>query len=734
MAKLLYRIGRWAAGKPKSVFIGGLAVLLITALMGLRMGAVFTGDMSIPGTKSEQAATVIGEKFHTSGAAENGTVQIIFKAPDGQTLETESMRQIVKQTLDAISKDESIASVASPYNAGTISQTKEIGYANVTYRSQAEDVTEASKEMVLSSVEQARAHGVQTEIGGSVSFESFEIGGGSEIVGLAIAFLILIFMFRSILAAGFTIVTALIGLGIGIMGIIVASNYVDMSSVSLTLAVMLGLAVGIDYGLFIISRHRQNMSEGRSVHESIAIATGTAGSAVVFAGCTVIIALVGLAVTNIPFITMMGLAAALTVFTAVLVAIFIVPAVLGMLGERIRPKSAPDMPLKKPKPTANAESNAWGRFVQKFPLPTALAGILVLAFISLPALHLQTGLPDNSLKSEETTGRRGYDLIAEGFGPGYQAQLVVVMQAKTADHAKADIASAREALGKLDNVVMATEPVMSPDGDTAIITVLPGTGPHDLKTADLVYDIRKLSDETMRQNHVELMVTGSTAVNIDITDKLNQALPVFASLVVGLALILLVMVFRSILVPLKALLGYLLTLAATLGFVVFVVQDGHMAGLFGIPEPGPVLNFLPLLVAAILFGLAMDYEVFLVSRMREKFIHSGDAKKAVLFGLKSSGSVVTAAGLIMISVFASFIFAEDTMIKSMGLALAFGILFDAFIVRMTIVPAVMTLMGRSAWYLPKWLNRILPNIDVEGESIVNKQEADGILQDRMMRS
>lgn len=720
MAAFLYKIGISAARNRKKVLFGSIAVLIIAVSIGLGMGIHLNSEITIPGTKSEEAMKVLKKEFSQGTSPEGGTIQVIFKAPEGQTLASKSTQNIIAKTLKSISKDSEIASIVSPYEAGTISYKKEIGYAVITYKSEALQVTDASKELVLKSVEQARSEGLQAELGGTVEFSELEIGGTSEIIGIISAFMILAITFTSLLAAGLPILTAIIGLVIGVMSVIIASNFIEMASFSLILAIMLGLAVGIDYGLFIISRYRQNLVEGKDVEESIAHANATAGSAVIFAGLTVIIALAGLAVTGIPFITVMGVAGAFTVLVAVLISVLVVPALLGIAGERIRPKSKAASIQNPPKD--NEHSSRWGRIVTKYPLPTALAGILLLGAISLPALHLQTGLPDKGSKSIDTTERRGYDLIAEGFGPGMNGPLAIILKAETTDNVQATFAKVGKELSELPNVAMATPPVPNATGKVAMITIIPDTEPKDEKTTDLVHLIRDKATEFKQQDQVEVMVTGSTAVNIDITEKLNEALPKFAALIVGLALILLMMVFRSILVPIKAVIGYLLTLTATLGFVVFVVQDGNLAKLFDIPVAGPVLNFLPILTAGILFGLAMDYEVFLVSRMREEYNHSGNAKNAVLSGLKNSGSVVTAAGLIMIAVFASFIFVEDTMIKSMGLALAFGILFDAFIVRLTIVPAVMTLMGRSAWYLPKWLGRILPNIDVEGESIEKVSE------------
>ncbi|MDI4647114.1 MMPL family transporter [Cohnella hashimotonis] len=722
MANILYRIGGWAARWRKSTLGGGIIILLLLAVVALRMGPVFEGDMSIPGTESEKAANALQEKFPSGDAVDGGTIQLVFKAAQGKSLESAETKKVIQTSLNSILQDQNVASVADPYSSGAISANKEIGYATITYKLPAADVTEKSVEDVERQADKMRKAGIQVEKSGTVGSGGVpEIGGISEVIGIAMAFIILLVMFRSVLTAGLPIVIAIFGLGIGVLLILIGSNFIDMSAVTLTLAVMLGLAVGIDYGLFILSRHRQNMLAGMSIRESIANATGTAGSAVVFAGMTVIIALAGLSVTRIPFLSTMGLAAALTVFIAVLTAIVIVPAMLSLLGERILPKAAAGNERnKKLKKKPATESNAWGRFITKFPLPVAVAGILLLSVISLPALHLQIGLPNNGMKSEDTTERQAYDLLSEGFGPGFNGPLVVLATADGTNNSQSAIEQATAGLSKMEGVASAAPPILNAGGDAAIISVIPKSGPLDKETGKLVSTIRGESKEMESQYGVKLMVTGSTAVDIDISKKLNNALPTFGLLVVGLAFVLLLLVFRSLLVPLKAVLGYLLTMTATLGFVVFVVQDGHFANLFGITQSGPVLNFLPLLTAGILFGLAMDYEVFLVSRMREKFIHARDAKGAILFGIKSSGSVVTAAGLIMVCVFAGFIFMDDTMIKSMGLALAFGILFDAFVVRLAILPAIMSMLGRHSWYLPKWLDRILPNIDVEGAALEEK--------------
>ncbi|RPK31447.1 hypothetical protein EDO6_02074 [Paenibacillus xylanexedens] len=694
--------------------------MILLASIGLGKGPSFTGSMTIPGTKSEQAADVLKAEFPPS--ADEGQIRLVFKAEQG-TLETPANKNLINKALKNMETDSAVKSFLSPYDGYTLSEDKKIGYADVTYKLPAAEVTEKSKEHALKVANSLNDKGIQTELAGSVALSELEVGGTSEVIGILIAFMILAFTFTSFLAAGLPILTAVIGLGIGLMTIIIGSNFVSMSSFSITLAVMLALAVGIDYALFIMSRYRQQLAEGFERHVAIAQANATAGSSVVFAGLTVIIALVGLSVVQIPFITTMGLAAAVSVFVAVIIAVVFVPAVLAAAGERISPARENKL-LRKwsgSKKKHNSE-NFWGKVVTRKPWLTTILCIVILTVCTLPFMHMQLGLPDNGLKSTETTERRGYDLLAEGFGEGFNGPLIIVAKAAKSTDAQADIAKSTAFIEKLKGVASVSPIIPSPSGNTAIINVLPKTGPHDIRTTELVKSIRNQADKIFKEDKVQVLVTGTTSVNIDISEKLSEALPKFALLIVGLAFVLLMMVFRSILVPIKAVLGFLFTLGATLGFVVWVIQDGYLGSLFGIPEPGPVLNFLPILITGILFGLAMDYEVFLVSRMREDYSHTGDARQSVKSGMTHSGPVVTAAGLIMIAVFASFIFAEDTIIKSMGLALAFGILIDAFVVRMTLVPAIMTILGRSAWYLPKWLNRILPNIDVEGESVMNSQK------------
>ena len=718
MAKYLYKLGKWAANHKKRVILATIGILIIIAVASLSLGPSFSDEMSIPGTESAKAGEVLNKEFSSSDEPAPGTVNLVMKAPKNKTLESEEVVDAINQTLNEIKKDKSVVSVATPTELGNLNENKEIGFATVTYDVPAGKVTEKSKDIILDSIEGTRDEGIQTELAGSVAFSELEIGGISEVIGVVVAFVILALTFTSFLAAGMPIITAVVGLGMGILVILIGTNFFDIPTFALSLAAMLGLAVGIDYTLFIMSRFRQELTKGHSVNEAIAIATGTAGSAVVFAGITVIVALLGLGVAKIPFLTMMGISAAVCVLFAIIVAVTFVPAILAIFGHKIGPSTKnrllAEFTSKKKK--EDSDSTKWGNFVTQKPWTVTILGVLLLVVITLPFFHMQLGLPDNGTKSDETTERRAYDLLSEAYGPGYHSSLVVLANTdKSNGDIQENISKVTGELQDLENVKSVGPPIPNKSGDVFMISITPETGPNDIETNDLVHSIRDLSDNN--NEDIELLVTGSTAVNIDISEKLNDALPLFASLIVGFAFVLLVIVFRSILVPLKAVLGFLLSLGATLGFVVFVMQDGNFINLFGFPTASPVLAFLPVIVIGILFGLAMDYEVFLVSRMREEFTHSRDAKKAILAGLRDSGGVVTAAGLIMVAVFAGFMLAPDPIIKSMGFALTFGIVFDAFVVRMAIVPAVMTLMGKAAWYLPKWLDRILPNIDVEGTSI-----------------
>jgi RND superfamily putative drug exporter len=551
------------------------------------------------------------------------------------------------------------------------------------------------------------------------------------LLGVAVAVLVLVLTFGSLLAAGMNLLTAFIGIGVGVGGLLLASNVFTLSSSAPTLALMIGLAVGIDYALFILSRHRTQLAAGMDPEESTARATGTAGSAVVFAGLTVIIALCGLSIVGIPFLAVMGIGAAGTVLVAVAVALTLLPALLGFAGARLAPKPGSraarreQADARETTGTGGSMGARWTRLVTRRPLLTVLAVLAGLIVLAVPAPQLELALPDNSSAAPDSPQRQAYDLISENFGPGLNGPLVVLAQGldpATAQQSAQQIAVALggtptstpgEFEGGLDDVAVAIPSVL-PDGTTGLVTVIPDSGPQDEATAALVADIRDQRPDLEAETGAEIAVTGQTAVAIDVSDRLSDALLPFAVVVVGLALVLLLLVFRSILVPIKAAVGFLLSVGASLGAVVAVFQWGWLAGPLGVPTTGPVISFLPVILIAVLFGLAMDYEVFLVSRMREEYVHGAEPRAAVVTGARHASRVVAAAALIMFSVFASFAAIDDVVVKAIAVGLAVGILVDAFVVRMTLVPAVLALLGRSAWWLPRWLDRILPDLDVEG--------------------
>lgn len=715
MAKMLYRLGFWSAKNRIKVIIGTMMVMLITSMVAMGMGPKLTEETTIPGLESIETMGQMYQEF-PSMIDSSKAIQLVLKAPANETLSSEKVKQLIETQLQSISKDPAVTEVSSPYDNESMNTDGTIAYATVSYNKADGDVSETSKEYVIHAAETLQNAGLQAELTGS-GYVKMEIGGATEGIGILIALVILSIAFGSVLTGIIPILTAVIGLGTGVMLIILGSNFLDTPSFALSLASMIGLAVGIDYALFIISRYRQERAKGFEKREAIAIANGTAGSAVVFAGVTVIIGLAGMAVVGIPFLTAMGVAAALCIFVAVLIAVITVPAVLDVMGGKIKVK-----PIKDSKKLNQSRGNLWGRLVTGRPWVTVILGIAILATLSVPFLHMETGTMDDGLKSTSMTERRAYDLLSEAYGVGYHNPLLILVKTDGSAEAGANVAKTVEQLKTYPNIGVVADPVTGASGKVFLINIIPATGHADVETVELVKTIRSHIPEIERQNHVELQITGSTAINIDISQKLNEALPKFCIIIVSLAFILLVMVFRSILVPIKAVLGFVLSLGATMGFITYVVQDGHFQNLFGFSGQSLVLNFLPIMVVGILFGLAMDYEVFLVSRMREDFKKHGDAKQSVLAGIKHSGGVVTTAGLIMISVFAGFMMTNDPSIKVMSFALLFGVLFDAFIVRLFIVPGVMVLMGKSAWYLPKWLDRLLPNLDVEGEKVMELVE------------
>ncbi|QKW36073.1 MMPL family transporter [Actinomadura sp. NAK00032] len=714
MATLLYRLGRFSFRRRGLVVLLWAALLVLAGVGAAALKGPTSNDFSIPGTESQQAIDLLEQKM-PQASADGATARVVFAAPAGSTVTGPSGKAAVEQVVGRLKTAPQVASVLDPYQAGAVSKDGRIAYAQVTYEVSPIEVTDEARDALTAAAGPGRAAGLQVEMGGTAT-EGMPAQSAAEVIGVAVAAVVLVITFGSLVAAGLPLLNALLGVGIAMAAITAATGLFEMSSMTSTLALMLGLAVAIDYALFIVSRYRHELQEGRSGEEAAGRAVGTAGSAVVFAGLTVVIALAGLAVVGIPLLTEMGLAAAFAVVVAVLIALSLLPALLGLAGRRVLGGRLPGLRGGR-RANRSGQGRApagerWARFVVRRPLPVLLAAVAGLGVIAAPALDLRLGLPGDEVSAPDTTQRKAYDLIADGFGPGSNGPLMVVVRG---DAGQAQAAAQRFGgeVGRMADVAAVTPPVANAAGDTAVLSVVPKSGPSTPQTEDLVADIRAGGEAA----GVRAMVTGQTAMAIDVSAKLGQALAPYLAVVVGLAFILLLLVFRSLLVPLKATLGFLLTVAATFGAVVAVFQWGWLAGLLGVEETGPIMSMMPIFLIGVVFGLAMDYQVFLVTRMREEHVHGAAPTEAVVTGFRHGARVVGAAAVIMIAVFAGFVASSESMIKMMGFALAAGVAFDAFVVRMTLVPAVMALSGRAAWWLPRWLARALPNVDVEGERL-----------------
>ncbi|MEU7072657.1 MMPL family transporter [Streptomyces narbonensis] len=709
MATFLYKLGRSAFRRRRLVALLWVALLAVAGIGAATAPAPSSSSFSIPGTEAQRAFDLLEERFPGAGA-DGATARVVFKAPEGQKMTDPAHKTVVEETVAALkSGSDQIVSVTDPYTAQAVSQDGSTAYVSVSYKVNGMELTDESKKALTEAGHSAQGKGLTVEVGGD-ALQSMPEQGLSEVIGIVIAGIVLVITFGSLVAAGLPLLTALIGVGIGVSSIAALANVLDLGSTTSTLAMMIGLAVGIDYALFIVSRYRAELADGREKEDAAGRAVGTAGSAVVFAGLTVVIALVGLAVVNIPMLTKMGFAAAGTVVIAVLVGLTLIPAMLGFAGDKIvGRKQRLGTAKESDKPNGGTR---WARFVIRRPLMVLLVGVLGLGAIAVPAASLEMGLPDDGAKPTSTSERRAYDTLSDGFGPGFNGPLLVVV-----DGDKATAEKAVSTIKGLEGWAAVTPATPNKAGDAAMITVVPKDRPSSGATETLVHDIRDATGD-------EVLVTGATAMNIDFSQKMNDALVPYLALVVGLAFLLLTVVFRSILVPLKAALGFLLSVVAALGAVVAVFQWGWLGGLFGVEQTGPIMSMMPIFMVGVVFGLAMDYEVFLVTRMREAYVHGERPGEAIVTGFRHSARVVVAAAVIMIAVFAGFIGMDDQMIKMIGFGLAVAVLFDAFVVRMAIVPAVLALLGHKAWWLPKWLDRALPTVDVEGEGLAATVDAD----------
>ncbi|BBY18845.1 MMPL family transporter [Mycolicibacterium litorale] len=765
MATFLHRIGRFAFHRPWHVIAAWFALVAVVAGILALNPPKISNEMRINGTPAQE---VIDHLAQTMPQSSGGQGSIAFAAPDGQRIDDGANRDAVMAAVDAVSRTDHVldprrlaqeelakgpasptlaasAAVAraqvnaapspeaprpltvngQPVPGVTVSADGAAALYQFQFDKQTAELPTGAVENTIDAAREAVTdRGIEVLPSASMA-QMPEIAGAAEVIGLMVAAVVLIVTLGSLVAAGLPLVTALISVAVGVGGTFLFSHLFDIQSMTVVLALMLGLAVGIDYAMFIVNRQRRLiLDRGLSAADAAARAVGTAGSAVVFAGTTVVIALVALTVVGISLLTPMALSAAATVVVAVVAAITLLPALLGLVGERI---ASPEGRHS----AATEESNhrfasAWVGAVLRNRVPAALAGVAVTAVIALPALSMTLGMPDGASYNEGTPQRESYDVIAEHYGNGYNGPLVVVAEpsqdAPGGQLTTADIAGTYNDLRRVPGVAEVTLGGVNDASDTAVFSVVPENGPTEEATAQLVRDIRAQSGPLAGLHNVKLGVTGITAMGIDMSDRLGAAIPVYVGIVMGLSILVLMVVFRSVAVPLKATAGFLLTVFATFGATTALFQWGWFQQLIGLSATGPILSMLPIMVIGVLYGLAMDYEVFLVSSMKEAHVHGHRGDAAVAHGFTQASRVVVAAALIMMAVFAGFVFNADPMIKQMGFALAFGVLIDAFLVRMTVVPAVMSMLGDRAWWLPRRLARFLPDLDIEGEKLNRRLE------------
>ena len=714
MSILLYGLGR-TIGRHRGLVVA-IWFLLLVLLGGAAslLGDQYDDSFSIPGTDSQRGQDVLAEQFGQTGASG----QVLFTARTGKITAAADAAEVATlvKAIDAVpgvSITDPITAAQPMLNKGSTSALAQVSFS-----------AQVPSDTTLSAVQRAAtppsSSGVTTSVGGDAYKTTSDPSKVPEMLGLLVSLLILVLTFGSLLAAGMPILTSLVGVGVTLTAVIVTSSVVTVSSTAPTLAEMLGLAVGIDYALFILSRHRGHLADGVEPVEAMARALATAGSAVVFAGATVLIALAGLSIAGIPVLTVMGLGAAGAVAVAVCVALTLIPALALLLGDRLRPR-ARRRRSRRPARERRTMAQRWVAAVTRWPVLTVVVVVALLVCAALPALRLELALPDNSTAPHSTPQRQTYDRITAAFGEGYNAPLAVTADVITSSDPKGTVSKLADAIKNVPGVVAVPQETPDEGGDTGLVQVIPKAGQTAPSTAALVEELRAQAPALEKKYGVsDMLVTGSTAVNIDASDRLGAALVPFGCIVIGLSLVLLMVVFRSLAVPVKATLGYLLSVGAALGAVVAVFQLGWADAVVPGVSDGPIVSFLPIFVMGVLFGLAMDYEMFLVSAMREHYVRSGDAREAVPVGFAASARVVTAAALIMTSVFVAFIPAGTSTIKQIAFGLAVGVFVDAFVVRMTLVPAVLVLLGRRAWWLPSWLDQRLPSVDVEGAALHRK--------------
>nr|WP_255550134.1 MMPL family transporter [Corynebacterium sp. TAE3-ERU2] len=793
----MYHLGKLCFRLKWIVVLLWVGILAAVGVSAVAFQDGFDDAFSIPDMPSSEAGQMMEHNFEGGVSPGFATdVDLVFQAPPGEKLADPKNHEAIQKVIDSLRADLPEAAEERTFGnpvdvnpkliEGVVEQSVEkglprelaetnayflrvlsddgtIGTTRFAFDAPAPgDVNQEQRDAVNKAIELGREAGITVEAGGPGFAEPIEVQSKSEMIGLGVALIVLLFTFGSVVAAGMPLITAVIGVGIGALGIVLGTAVVDLNNITPVLALMLGLAVGIDYALFILSRYRAELDEKgeeQSLEESAGMALGTAGSAVVFAGLTVIIALAALTLAKIPFLSWMGIAAAATVFVAVLIALTFIPALLGVLKGRVFGLKIPGLRSTKREagPSYQRSSGLAYRYitkVQRYPALVLAAVTIGLSALSIPVTHLDLALPSDSVAERDTTQRKSAELLAEGFGEGKNAPFLVVMDVSDMNTQAAALSSYRAAAGIPEDAgveqlapltyQMAAEKFnanadvahaqvvrVNKAGTSAQILVTPRLGPNDPLSTELLHALRAQADDLRRSLGIEIGITGLTAVQQDVTTKLDHAMPIYLSVVVGLAIVLLLMVFRSLMVPLVAGLGFLLSVGAAFGTTILFWQQG----LWGIVDtPGPIISFMPIFLIGVTFGLAMDYQVFLVTRMRERYIelqkHPEEnttpfslVDASTVQGFLLGSRVVTAAALIMMAVFFANITQPLPFVKIFGFALGVAVLVDAFLIRMALVPATMFLLGRATWWMPRWLDRILPSLDVEGTSLEKEMES-----------
>ena len=709
MSRLLYRIGHFSGRHPWRVLTAWILVAVAAFVLNGSIGGQPDETFRLPGAESQRAADALEARFPQETLY---TSNVIFHSEDGLT--TPQVKALVAEAVVQLEKGPHVSGVSDPYNprGPTVSKDGNTAFATVAYDEAKIELPQY--DAAEKAVADVRAAGIQVEYDGGLGYAKATGAPASEQLGILVAVVVLAVAFGSIVAMSVPIVVALFGIVIGFSSIGILSGAISMPEIATVVAMMLGLGVGIDYALFILARHRQHLEEGMPVPEAIGRANATAGLSVLFAGVTVVVAIAGLQVSGIPMMTMMGWASALMVAVLMFAAVTLLPAVLGIVRHKV---NSVRVPFIKQKPANNPRSKSarWSAKVVAKPVRFGLVAAVLLGVLAAPVFAMRLGFADAGNDAPTTTTRKAYDLVADAYGPGVNGPMSVVVELDGSKDDAATLASVGKALAADPGVASVDDPTISPKKDLAVFNVTPTTAPQDAKTDQLVERLRnEVLPDTLGDARKDASVTGGTPMLSDISDRLQKRMPWFLGAVIGLAFVALLLVFRSILVPLKAALLNVLSVGAAYGVLVAVFQWGWGASLIGVHESVPIMPLAPMLMFAILFGLSMDYEVFLLSRVREQYLKHRDPKRAVIEGVGSTARVITSAALIMISVFAAFLLDPDVTTKMFGLGLSVAVLLDVTLVRMVLVPAAMSLLGHRAWWLPAWLDRILPNIDLEG--------------------